>query len=136
MDFRFGRSFRFEAAAEFTARVVDELDDVPLPDGTLLNINVPGDHPTGVEVTRLGKRIYRDELKLDTDAEAGTRRYWIYGADPDYHDEPGTDLAAVAERPHLGHAGSLRPDRRRGDRRARRPHDLTRLLAPAARELR
>ena len=45
MDFRFGRSFHFEVAAEFTARIVAELDDVPLPRGTLLNINVPGDHP-------------------------------------------------------------------------------------------
>lgn len=33
MDFRFGRSFSFEVAAEFTARVVAELDDVPLPRG-------------------------------------------------------------------------------------------------------
>ena len=48
----------------FTARIVAELDDVPLPRGTLLNINVPGDEPHGVEVTRLGKRIYNDELKL------------------------------------------------------------------------
>src|SRR5215210_2258828 len=71
MDFRFGRSFRFEAAAHFVAGVVDELDDVPLPQGTLLNINVPGDHPVGVEVTRLGKRIYKDELQLETDAGSG-----------------------------------------------------------------
>ena len=135
MDFRFGRSFRFEAAAEFTARVVAELDDVPLPDGTLLNINVPGDHPTGVEVTRLGKRIYRDELRLETDAGSGKRRYWIYGADPDYHDEAGTDLAAVA-------SGRVSVTPVHFDLtdvagiEALTAHDLTRLLAPAARELR
>src|SRR3982750_4360073 len=40
MDFRLGNRFTFEVAAEFTARVVAELDDVPLPAGTLLNINV------------------------------------------------------------------------------------------------
>jgi 5'-nucleotidase len=135
MDFRFGRSFRFEAAAEFVARVVDELDDVPLPQGTLLNINVPGDHPIGVEVTRLGKRIYRDELKLDTDAGSGKRRYWIYGADPDYHDEPGTDLAAVAEgRISVTPVHFDLTDVEGIDALA--AHDLTRLLAPAARELR
>ncbi len=96
MDFRLGRSFSFDAAANFVARVVEELEDVPLPVGTLLNINVPGHRPTGVEVTRLGKRIYRDELKLDHEENEGRRRYWIYGADPDFHEESGTDLAAVA----------------------------------------
>src|SRR4051812_85778 len=41
MDFRLGISFDFTSAAAFTARVVDRLDDVPLPEGTLLNVNVP-----------------------------------------------------------------------------------------------
>src|SRR5881227_448064 len=62
MDFRLGDEFDFSTAARFTASVVDRLDDVPLPTGTLLNINVPGCEPDGVDVTRLGKRIYRDEL--------------------------------------------------------------------------
>ena len=135
MDFRFGRSFSFDVAAEFTARVVAELDDVPLPRGTLLNINVPGDHPHGVEVTRLGKRIYNDELQLHEDAGEGRRRFWIYGADPGWHEEPGTDLAAVAG----GHI-SVTPvhfDLTDVDSLdALEAHDLTRLLAPAARELR
>ncbi len=48
-----------------------------------------------MEVTSLGKRIYRDELKLEREEEH-RRRYWIYGSDPGFHDEPGTDLAAVA----------------------------------------
>ena len=88
------------------------------PQGTLLNINVPAGEPDGVQVTRLGKRIYRDELKLDAEDEDGGRRYWIYGADPGFHDEPGTDLAAVHARPHRGHARALRPHRRLGPRRA------------------
>ena len=33
MDFRLGRPFDFDAAAAFAARVVDRLDDVPLPAG-------------------------------------------------------------------------------------------------------
>ena len=64
MDFRLGERFDFEPAAAFAARIVDALEDVPLPEGTLLNVNVPAGDPEGVEVTRLGKRIYRDELKL------------------------------------------------------------------------
>ena len=58
LDFRTGAGFEFAVAAEFTARLVAELKDVPLPQGTLLNINVPGAHPEGVEVAALGKRIY------------------------------------------------------------------------------
>src|SRR5919197_2307557 len=69
MDFRIGAKFAFERAAEFTARVIAELHQVPLPKGTLLNINVPAGEPDGVDVTRLGKRIYRDELKLDAEDE-------------------------------------------------------------------
>src|SRR5208337_133937 len=77
------------------AAAVERVEDVPLPARTLLNINVPAGEPGGVEVTSLGKRIYRDELKLEAE-ERHRRRYWIYGSDPGYHDEPGTDLAAVA----------------------------------------
>ncbi len=98
MDFRFDGGFEFEVAAGFVARLVDSLHEIPLRGGTLLNVNVPAGEPTGVEVTKLGKRIYRDELKLHTE-EAGPpsrRRYWVYGADPGFHDVPGTDLAALA----------------------------------------
>jgi 5'-nucleotidase len=133
LDFRLGKNFDFTVAAEFIARVIAELDDVPLRPGTLLNVNVPGTPPNGVEVTRLGKRIYRDELKLSEEAE-GRRRYWIYGDAPDYHDEPGTDLAAVA-------AGRIAvtplhfdlTDRSGMD--ALELHDLARLLEPAAEEV-
>jgi 5'-nucleotidase len=91
MDFRLGEEFVFDAAARFTARVVAELEQVPLPPSTLLNVNVPAGEPHGVEVARLGKRIYRDRL-----SPQGDGRYFIYGADPGYEDEPGTDLVAVA----------------------------------------
>jgi len=134
MDFRLGSRFAFDTAADFTARIVDQLDDVPMPDGTLLNVNVPAGDVEGVEVTKLGKRIYRDELKLDAEDEDGGRRYWIYGADPGFHDEPGTDLAAV-------HGGRIAvtplhfdlTDVRGMDALAR--YDLARLLEPAAREV-
>src|SRR3954469_15623555 len=65
-DFRLGERFDFDAAAAFTARLVEEIDDVPLPEGTLLNVNVPAGAIDGVEVAHLGKRIYRDQLSLVT----------------------------------------------------------------------
>ena len=133
LDFRLGTRFDFTTAAEFTARVVAELDDVPLDGGTLLNINVPAGEPDGVDITRLGKRIYRDELKLSEEQE-GRRRYWIYGDAPDYHDEEGTDLAAVAAcRISVTPLHFDLTDRRGID--ALELHDLNRLLAPAAEEI-
>jgi 5'-nucleotidase len=99
LDYNFDGGFGFEVAAAFVAALVRRIEDVPLPPRTLLNVNVPGGQPEGVEVTSLGKRIYRDELKLDAEEE-NRRRYWIYGAYPGFHDEPGTDLAAV-------HAGRI-----------------------------
>ena len=68
----------------------------PAAEGTILNVNAPPPPVKGVQVARLGRRIYRDRLDLESD-EAGRRRYRIYGDDPSYHDEPDTDFRAVAE---------------------------------------
>jgi 5'-nucleotidase len=95
MDFRLGDEFSFDVAAAFAAQVVDRLDDVPLPEGMLLNINVPPGEIGGVEVTRLGKRVYQDRLDL-IDEDSGRKLYRVYGDVPLHSDEPGTDLAAVS----------------------------------------
>jgi 5'-nucleotidase len=134
LDYRFHGGFGFDVAAAFVARLVERIEDVPLPERTLLNVNVPAGQPEGVEVTSLGKRIYRDELKLESEEEH-RRRYWIYGSDPGFHDEPGTDLAAVA-------AGRVAvtpihfdlTDRPSLD--ALRRFDLEELLAPVAHDAR
>ncbi len=139
MDFRLSETFDFDEGARFVARVVEEIDDVPLPQGTLLNVNCPAGDAAGVQVTRLGKRIYRDELTLtDPDGADGRdgrrRRYWVYGRDHGFHDEPGTDLAAVAAGDiavtplHFDLTDAAGMD-------ALDRHDLSRLLAPAAEEV-
>ncbi|MDP9377475.1 MAG: 5'/3'-nucleotidase SurE [Actinomycetota bacterium] len=98
MDFRLGRTFDFSNAAAFAARLVDEIEDVPLPDGTLLNVNVPAGDLSGVEVVRLGKRIYRDSLSVVEESDTpGRKLYRVYGDQPDYHREPGTDMSAIAD---------------------------------------
>ena len=131
-------SFDFDAAARVRrARRRASSTTCRCRAGTLLNINVPGGDPSGVEVTRLGKRIYRDELELErrgaTAAAAAT--------------------GSTATRPGLPRRAGHRPrrGRRRAASRSRRStstsptvagidalarHDLARLLAPAARELR
>ena len=126
-------AFDFSAAAAFTARVVEQIEDHPLPEGTLLNINVPAGEIAGVEVARLGKRIYRDELNL-VEEDSGRRRYRIYGEAPGHHDEEGTDLNAVAD----GRIAITPIHFELTDTpgiETLRAYDLARLLAPAAEEV-
>ena len=56
--------FDFGVAAPFAAELVRRLLTEPMPEATLINVNCPAGEPAGIEVTRLGKRIYNDELKL------------------------------------------------------------------------
>ena len=134
LDFRRTTAFDFNAAANFTARLVADLESVPLPERTLLNVNFPGCPPEGVEVARLGRRFYRDELEL-VESDPGhpnRRRYRVYGeqatGDPNERD---TDIAAVEARRvaitplhfDLTHHEGVR---------ALVEHDLTRLLEEPA----
>ena len=96
MDFRLGDDFDFREAAQFTARLVEELERCRSREGTLLNVNCPAGEAKGARACRLGRRIYRDRLELDEEVD-GRRRYRIYGDDPSYHAEDGTDFAAVAD---------------------------------------
>jgi 5'-nucleotidase len=96
MGFMPGRTFDFSFAASLAARLVEKMREEPMPEGTLLNVNVPSGEPQGVEITKLGKRLYNDELKLVEEDSEGRRRYRIYGFEPSFEDEPGTDLAALA----------------------------------------
>jgi 5'-nucleotidase len=134
LDFRVGSAFDFGPAARFTARIVEELARIPLPQGTLLNVNAPAGEPDGVEVCRLGKRVYRDELTLEEEDGSGRRRYRIYGDDPGFEQEDGTDLSAVA-------AGRIAVTPIHFDLtdqsgiEALAGFDLARLVAPAAEEV-
>jgi 5'-nucleotidase len=136
LDFRAGEAWRrenFERAAAFVARMVEELEHVPMPSGTLLNVNCPSGEIEGVSACRLGKRVYNDRMEL-TQEENGRRRYRMYGEDPSYRHEDGTDFAAIAE-----HRIAVTPlhfdltDQAGIEELA--GFDLERLLKPAAREV-
>lgn len=95
-DFRNAGPYDFTGAAAFVARLVADLDNVPLPPATMLNVNFPGREPDGVTVAKLGRRIYRDELSLTESNDQGGRQFWIYGDAGISEDEVDTDVAAVA----------------------------------------
>jgi 5'-nucleotidase len=87
--------FDFTVAAAFAAQLVARLAAEKMPEATLINVNCPAGEPSGVEVTKLGKRIYNDELKLVSE-DGGRKHYEIYGWQPGYEEIEGTDLYAVA----------------------------------------
>jgi 5'-nucleotidase len=136
LDFRAGDEWRaedFEQAAAFVARVVEELEEVPMPEGTLLNVNCPAGEAKGAKACRLGKRIYRDQLELAEESD-GRRRYRIYGDEPGFHHEDGTDFAAVAD----GHVAVTPLHFDLTDQAGIEElagFDLDRLMRPAAREV-
>jgi 5'-nucleotidase len=68
--------------------------------GELLNINVPAialEDFRGVDVTRMGKRVYQDELVERFDPR-GIPYYWIGGPPPSGVAAPGTDFEAVVNK--------------------------------------
>jgi 5'-nucleotidase len=127
-------TFEFDTVAAFAARIVEELDDFPLPGDTLLNINCPSGEVKGAQVTSLGKRRYNDQLELEEEDQHGRRRYRIYGMEPGYEHQEGSDLTAI-------HDGFIAVTPIHFDltdvsgMEALSSFDFDRLLQPAAREL-
>jgi 5'-nucleotidase len=68
--------------------------------GELVSVNVPAvpiEECGGFEVTRVGKRVYQDELIRRFDPR-GLPYYWIGGPPPSGISVPGTDFNAVVNR--------------------------------------
>ncbi len=89
----------FGPAAEVVGRVLGQvLARAPQP-RWLLNLNLPHrptDELTGLELTRLGSRVYEDTLVRKVDPR-GKDYFWIGGEDPVWQPLPGTDYHAVHE---------------------------------------
>ena len=87
----------FSAAAAIAKRVAEQVSKKELPHNTLLNVNIPYlplEEIKGIRVTRLGLRIYRNELEPRTDP-FGRPYYWIGGEAPTGKLEAGTDIGAM-----------------------------------------
>src|SRR5438309_2166828 len=87
-----------ETGAKFIKRLVEQVAIHGQAKDILLNVNVPNlpeDQIKGVQITRLGRRIYKDELIVRTDPR-GHKYYWIGGEAPPIHPrEEGTDVTAI-----------------------------------------
>ncbi len=93
----FGADLDFRPASAFAALLARNVFERGFMSDALLNVNVPvlaAEKITGVEVTRLGKRNYRDQLVERLDPY-GNPYYWVGGPAVSEEAEEGTDVAAV-----------------------------------------
>ncbi len=83
-------------AREFAARILSR----GLPEGVLLNVNVPAlprDQIRGIRITRLARYRYRDSYDVRQDPR-GRNYYWLTGEDAEIlKPEPDLDAVAVEE---------------------------------------
>ena len=93
-------AYDYEASAEIAREVALMVLERGLPEGTLLNVNVPNiprEEITGVEIARLGKQVY-EEAVVEKQDPRGRTYYWIGGQLTSWEPEPDTDYAAVSQR--------------------------------------
>jgi 5'-nucleotidase len=84
-------------AADFAHALAHAIlvEGLPGGSGALLNVNVPNHGPLrGYRWTRLGQRLYRDQVEKRTDPR-GRRYFWIGGPALPSGDGPDADGAAV-----------------------------------------
>jgi 5'-nucleotidase len=93
----FGADLDYGVASSFAALLARNVFGRGFMSDALLNVNVPAlsaDRIGGVEVTRLGKRNYRDQLVERLDPY-GNPYYWVGGPAVSEEAEAGTDVAAL-----------------------------------------
>jgi len=89
----------FDTATKFLEILFDSWDFKNFPTDTLLNINVPSVHfqdLKGVEVTRLGRRVYYEE-PFQTEKNEGKMYFKVFGKAPSGYVEAGTDYSAIKQ---------------------------------------
>ncbi len=87
-------SFDFSYAAQFAAEVVRKTLADGLPDGTLLNINIPPGEIQGVRITKQGVKQARPVIYEQVDPR-GKPYYWIGEERYGFHPGENTDFEAV-----------------------------------------
>lgn len=91
--------FQFESAAFFAERLAARVLKKGLPNGVILNMNVPNlprNRINGVKFTILGNRNYSDIIVEKVDPR-GRKYYWIGGDEVDSEELTGSDCTAISE---------------------------------------
>jgi len=86
----------FEAAARMGKILAMKIKEKALPSRSLLNVNTPClpiERIEGVELTRPGRRTYRDAIEKGNDGKRDY--YWIVRGDSVWEEKTGTDIWAI-----------------------------------------
>ncbi|MBA3391148.1 MAG: 5'/3'-nucleotidase SurE [Deltaproteobacteria bacterium] len=85
-----------DAAIRFAAAVVRAAIAEPIPPGTVLNVNMPGDATDTYQWTTLGRRLYDNDIAERQDPR-GRPYYWVGGGPAGHEHVDGTDCVAIAQ---------------------------------------
>ena len=89
------RAPEVDHAIRFAAAVVKAAVGEPIPRGTVLNVNMPGQGSDEYQWTTLGRRLYEDDVSERKDPR-GRPYYWVGGGPAGHDDVEGTDCVAVS----------------------------------------
>lgn len=89
-----GRDFDYAPAAAFARRLAERVLQEGLPEGVLLNVNVPQPTNGSVRFTHQSQKITRNVLKEESDPR-GRLGYWLYEQVATNGVDPDSDYAAV-----------------------------------------
>lgn len=90
------RDFDYAESAKIAREMVAKAIEEGLPEGTLLNVNVPKGVPKGVRITKQGFKNARPVISEHIDPR-GKPYYWIGEERNGFHAEGGTDFEATDE---------------------------------------
>lgn len=96
----FGEAVDYTYTADFMLKFLPKINEINFPQKTILNINVPNVSPDeikGIEITRLGTRMYTDAYEKRLDPR-GNVYYWMAGEVVTTPEEEGTDISAVRKK--------------------------------------
>lgn len=89
----------YSVAADFAAQLALKVLKEGVPEGTLLNVNVPPlpkEEIKGVRVTKMGRRLYRDQWDRRTDPR-GRTYFWLAGEIMELDNEGDSDVVATEQ---------------------------------------
>jgi len=90
------RSHDFSESVKIVRQVTERALREGIPDGTLLNVNIPKGSPKGLKVTKQGFKTARPVISEHIDPR-GKLYYWIGEVREGFRAEGGTDFEAVDE---------------------------------------
>ena len=90
------RNHDYTEAAKVAKQMTEKALAEGLPEGTLLNVNVPKGMPKGIRVTKQGFKNARPVISEHIDPR-GKLYYWIGEVRDGFHADGGTDFEAVDE---------------------------------------